>query len=489
MKSFLHYKLSPFWWVGVVAVCLVAGTCSFFINGNAVTYIDDAAIASDLMPADSADEAMQLLHSNEYKSWKNTADTSFSSLFNGNQAVDVLEKHPARVIIWAGSPFAKSYNTPIGHMYAIDDMRKTLRTGVADIHDSQPASCWACKSIDVLPMVGAVGKDGFFQKKWYDWGARMVNPIGCADCHDQESMDLRITRPFLTEALQRKGIKPENVSVQEMRSLVCAQCHGEYYFKGDNKVVIFPWDNGYSVENIEAYYDRAGFSDFTHKLSKAPILKAQHPDFELAQMGIHAQRDVSCGECHMPYIGEEADGYNSHHIQSPLAMIEQTCRACHRQSEEVLLQNVYERQKKAEELSNQLEKELARTHIEAKFAWDKGATHTQMEDVLHLIRQAQWRWDFCAASHGASFHAPQEVERILGDGLYKTMQARLQIVKVLHKLGYDRDVPMPDVSTKEKAQKYIGLDIKSELAAKDHFLKTVIPEWEKEAEANKRLIK
>lgn len=99
MKSFLHNKLSPFWWAGVVAVCLVAGMCSFFINGNAVTYIDDAAIAADLMPADSADEAMQLLHSNEYKSWKNTADTSFSSLFNGNQAVDVLEKHPARVIM------------------------------------------------------------------------------------------------------------------------------------------------------------------------------------------------------------------------------------------------------------------------------------------------------------------------------------------------------------------------------------------------------
>lgn len=491
MKNILHSKFYPIGLAGIVAVCLIAGMSSFWLNEQTVTFIDDASVAGNELSDNFGEDEMQLINSNEYKSWQNTTDTSFYSLFNGNQAVDVLQKHPARVIIWAGSAFSKSYYTPIGHMYAINDMRKSLRTDVPSGHmnESQPASCWACKSVDVPRMLQTVGQDRFFSKKWYEWGAEIVNPIGCADCHEQESMDLRITRPFLMEALERKGIKQENVSVQEMRSLVCAQCHSEYYFKGKDKEVVFPWDSGYSVENIESYYDQIDFTDFTHKLSRTPLLKAQHPDFELAQMGIHAQRGVSCGECHMPYIGEEARGYNSHHIQSPLAMIEKTCRSCHRQSEEVLLGNVYDRQKKAEEMSNQLEEELARTHIEAKFAWDKGATQAQMKDILHLIRQAQWRWDFCMASHGASFHAPQEVERILGDGLYKTMQARLSIVKVLHKLGYDREVPIPDVSTKEKAQQYIGLDIQSEIAAKDLFLKTVIPEWKKEAEANRRLIK
>ena len=59
---------------------------------------------------------------------------------------------------------------------------------------------------------------------------------------------------------------------------------------------------------------------------------------------------------------------------------------------------------------------------------------------------------------------------------------------VLDKHGYDREVPIPDLSTKEKAQKYVGLDIRSEMAAKDEFLKTVIPEWIEEAKANKRFI-
>lgn len=301
-------------------------------------------------------------------------------------------------------------------------------------------------------------------------------------------MDLRVPRQFLIDALKREGDPIEDASDRRMRSLVCAQCHAEYYLKGENKEVVLPWDSGYTVEAIENYYDKIGFSDYVNKLSRTPMLKAQHPDFELAQMGIHARRGVSCGECHMPYVEEELRSYNNHHIQSPLAMIEKTCQTCHHESAEVLRQDVYTRQNKAMELRNKLEKELAKAHIEAQFAWDRGAADNQMEPVLKLLRQAQWRWDFAIASHGAAFHAPQEVQRILGDGLYKTMQARLVIKDVLNKHGYNQEVPMPDISTKEKAQKYIGLDMKSELAAKDEFLKTVIPEWTKEAKANKRFI-
>lgn len=47
---------------------------------------------------------------------------------------------------------------------------------------------------------------------------------------------------------------------------------------------------------------------------------------------------------------------------------------------------------------------------------------------------------------------------------------------------------MPDLSTKEKAQRYIGLDMEAEKREKDNFLKTVVPEWLKEAKANKCFI-
>lgn len=439
----------------------------------------------------SQSDELNLQNSNEYKSWKSTLDTTFRSLYNGNQAEDLLALRPNMVILWAGTAFSKSYFSPRGHMYAIDDVHRSLRTGAPRKTNkgSQPASCWACKSIDVPRLVESVGWSGFYGKKWYDWGAEVVNPIGCADCHDPESMDLQIPRQFLTDALKRINSPVENASDQNMRSLVCAQCHSEYYLRGESQEIVLPWDSGYTVEAIENYYDKIGFTDYVHKLSRVPMLKAQHPDYELAQMGIHARRGISCGECHMPYVEEEEmNGYNNHHIQSPLAMIEKTCQACHRESADVLRQDVYSQQNKVMETRDHLEKELTKAHIEAKFAWDQGATEKQMEPVLKLLRQAQWRWDFGVASHGAAFHASQEVQRILGDGLYKTMQARMAIKEVLNKYGYNKDVPMPDISTKEKAQKYIGLDIPAETVSKEEFLKTVVTEWIEEAKANKRFI-
>lgn len=223
-------------------------------------------------------------------------------------------------------------------------------------------------------------------------------------------------------------------------------------------------------------------------MSKTPILKAQHPDYEISQMGIHAQRGVSCADCHMPYKSEGGVKFSDHHIQSPLAMIDRTCQVCHRESEETLRNNVYERQRKANEARNRLETELVKAHIEAKYAWDHGATEEQMKDVLKLIRQAQWRWDFGVASHGGAFHAPQEIQRILSHGLDKALQARLTVAKVLAKHGITEDVPMPDISTKEKAQKYIGLDIKQEREAKEKFLKTVVPQWLQKAKEEGKLI-
>lgn len=476
--------------LGIVILGILAVSVGYgLVREDNITFIDDVNTGNQEINENSSANKLELRYSKEYRSWKNTADTSFASLFNGNQAVDLLAERPNLVILWAGYAFSKSYCTPRGHMYAIDDMYTSLRTGAPEGENDgpQPAACWACKSSDASRLIDKIGREAFYKRKWAAWGSEIINPVACADCHDPESMELHIPRLFLTEAYTRKGMSIDNVSEQEMRSLVCAQCHSEYYFSKEDKRVVLPWDNGYSVEDIEAYYDRIGFSDYVHKLSRTPLLKAQHPDYELAQMGIHARRGVSCGECHMPYVGENQEGYNDHHVQSPLAMIDRTCQTCHRETEETLRQDVYDRQTKVTEIREQLETELAKAHIEAKFAWDRGATEKQMEQVLKLIRQAQWRWDFCVASHGASFHAPQEVLRVLGTGIDKVMQAQMDIMKILFKLGYSGDVPMPDISTKEKAQMYIGLDIQTENEAKEAFLKTVIPQWREEAKANKLL--
>ena len=427
----------------------------------------------------------------EYETWKQTADTTFKSEFNSSQAVDVLAQRPNMVILWAGYAFSWDYATPRGHQHAVDDLRKTLRTGapgVTEGKEPQPGTCWTCKGPDVPRVMKEQGVANFYKAPWSKWGDQIMNSVGCSDCHDSKTMDLKPARPALYEAWQRVGKDVNKATHQEMRSLVCAQCHTEYYFKGEGKYLTFPQDSGMTVEAMEKYYDAMNYKDYTHALSRAPILKAQHPGYEVHQMGIHGQRGVSCADCHMPYMSKGGVKYTDHHIMSPLANIERTCQTCHRQSAETLRQNVYERQRKCNEIRNRVENELATAHIEAKFAWDKGATEAEMKPVLDLLRKSQWRWDFAVASHGAAFHAPQEITRILSHSLDYANQARLKVAKVLAVHGFTGDVPMPDISTKGKAQAYIGLDMKQKEGDKEKFLNTVVPEWIKKAKAAGRAI-
>ncbi|MDD2312052.1 MAG: ammonia-forming cytochrome c nitrite reductase [Petrimonas sp.] len=426
----------------------------------------------------------------EYESWIKTADTTFQSEFNGSSVVDVLAQRPEMVILWAGYAFSKDYGTPRGHMHAVEDIHHTLRTGAPMSSDEgpQPATCWTCKSPDVPRLMDSLGIAEYYKGTWASLGQEVVNPIGCADCHEAETMNLKISRPGLIEGFRNSGQDIHKVSQQEMRSLACAQCHVEYYFSPEGKYLIFPWHNGLTVEGGEQYYDSIRFADYTHKLSRAPIIKAQHPDYEIYKTGIHAQRGVSCADCHMPYVSEGGVKYTSHHVRSPLASINNTCQVCHRESEETLRTAVFERQRSANEIRNRVEKELATAHIEAKFAWEKGATEAQMEEVLQLLRQSQWRWDYAVASHGGSFHSPVEFQRILSMSLDRAHKARFVLSKVLAQLGYIGDVPMPDISTKEKAQAYIGLDMPQEREAKKQFMETVVPKWLETAKANNRLV-
>ena len=416
----------------------------------------------------------------EYETYMQMRDTTFSSKYAGSTTRDYLSQTPELVIMWAGYPFSKEYNSPRGHSFAVKDIRNNLRTG--GIKESpMPATCWSCKSPDVPRMMQKMGVAEFYKTKWKDLGAEMVNPIGCQDCHDPKTMDLRITRPALIEALQRQGKDIKSFTHNEMRSLVCAQCHVEYYFKGEGKYLTFPWDNGFSAEAMEKYYDKAEFADWKHKLSRAPMLKAQHPYYELYMTGVHADRGVSCADCHMPYKSEGGVKFTDHHIQSPLNNVENSCQVCHREKTKKLIENVYERQDKIDELRRLAEKALSVVHLEAKTAWDNGATETEMKPVLKLIRHAQWRWDWVVAANGMGFHAPLEAMRVLGTSIQKAEEARREIALILVKHGVKYPVALPDYSSKEKAQKLIGLNMEELKKDKEDLLKTTAVEWDKKA--------
>lgn len=404
----------------------------------------------------------------------------------GNSSRDLtddLAMNPALVSLWAGYGFSKDYNKPRGHAFAVLDIINTLRTGgpTDDKSGPMPATCWSCKSPDVPRVMKRDGVKEFYAGKWARLGHEIANPIGCADCHDSQTGALQISRPALVEARSRMKKPIELASHQEMRSLVCAQCHVEYYFnKGDN-YLNFPWDNGTNVEDMEKYYEEREFSDWTHALSKAPMLKAQHPDFELFEKGIHGKRGVACADCHMPYKSEGGSKVTDHHVQSPLANISGSCQQCHRQSEATLVQNVSDMKDQVHSVRKVVEEELVRAHWEAKKAWDLGAKPEQMNGVLKNIRIAQWRWDYAVASQGAYFHATSEVLRILSLSIKAAGDARSELRVVLGGLGWSKPVDLPDLSSKEKAQAAIGLDMSLLMEEKKVFKEKIVPKWREEA--------
>ena len=434
------------------------------------------------------DSVWGLNYPRQYQSYMKTIDTTYQSGFLSSGHRDALELNPEYVILWAGYAFSKEYNQPKGHAHAINDLHNILRVGapMEKGEGPMPSTCWTCKSPDVPRLMQEKGVTEFYSAKWSDFGSEIINPIGCADCHDPKTMNLTITRPALIEAFHNMGQDISQVSHQDMRSLVCAQCHVEYYFAKDlpgkegANYLTFPWKNGFSVEDMERYYDEIDFYDWEHPISKTKMVKAQHPDYEVYKMGVHSKRGVSCADCHMPYKSEGGQKFTDHHIGSPLSNIENSCFVCHRERTDDLIADVYERQGKVKEGTSILSKEIAKAHIEAGKAWELGATEAQMANILKGIRHAQWRWDYSVATHGGSFHAPLELSRITTSAIQIIADTRRELQAVLTQLGHTGPVQLPNMESKAALQAYIGLDMEQERANKKVFMEQVVPQWLKE---------
>lgn len=390
----------------------------------------------------------------EYETYKKMTDSSKQTKYGGATQRDYLAATPANVILFAGYAFAKEYRQARGHIHAVEDVTATKR-----VNEKTPATCWTCKSPDVPRLINSLGTEKFYGGKFADLKKEITHPIGCLDCHEPNTMRLHITRPALREAFQRQGKDIDQASHQEMRTLVCAQCHVEYYFNGKGNYLTFPWDKGStkgaSPEQIEQYYDNADFSDWTHAISKTRMIKLQHPDYEVYGAGIHAYRDIACADCHMPYRTEGGVKFTDHHLQSPLLNIANSCAVCHRWSEAEIRTRVEGIQDKVHESRGRAESMLAQAHFDIAAAMQAGAGDDELAGVRKLVRGAQLRWDYVAANNGMGFHAPEECVRILAASIDLAGQSRVECTRILAKHGVSKPVAYPDFSTKEKAQAVI----------------------------------
>jgi nitrite reductase (cytochrome c-552) len=363
----------------------------------------------------------------QYDAYLRTADDTVSTPYGGSVPYSKLEKYPAMVRLWAGYAFSKDHNEERGHFYTTIDQKNTLRVQVVE----QPGACINCHAAEAPQLIAELGWETFNRTPFNDLKDRLHVGSSCADCHDPVTLDLRITRPALVNALEAQGIDWTQASRQEMRSYVCAQCHVEYYFLGDDKVLTFPWSQGKNIDNIEAHYDQYEFKDWTHAETNAPMIKIQHPEFELWSTGLHAQSGVSCADCHMPYVREGAVKISDHWLRSPLTNINQACQTCHKQDEALLRERILTIQDRTAELLRRSEEAFLDAMDAIVAAQEAGATDAQLEQARYLHRRASLRWDFISSENSTGFHSPQEAARVLAFAIDYARQAQLAAEKAI----------------------------------------------------------
>ncbi len=400
----------------------------------------------------------------EYDGYQRTAartGTRFGG-HGGNEAMpeEKIGRDPWLKRMFLGYAFSIDYRDRRGHAYMLADQEATQR-----LTRPQSGSCLHCHA-SIMPLYRKLGGGDPFKgldetsKHSYQEVNQMLHqggdahPVSCVDCHDPRTMALRVTRPGFIRGIHalaasdapvpalssigdwRKGKRDRpydpnaDGSRNEMRSFVCGQCHVEYYCSGKMPLT-FPWGKGLRVEDIEAYWDAAkfpdgsAFYDYEHKETGAHVLKAQHPEFELWNQGIHARSGVSCADCHMPYMREGATKISDHWVRSPLLNVNRACQTCHRFPEAEMLARVDAIQQRNHDLLERGGQALVGLLDAVAAARARGATAEQLAPALALQRKAQWRLDFIAAENSMGFHAPQEAARVLGEAIDHARQGQI----------------------------------------------------------------
>ncbi|MBM4129994.1 ammonia-forming cytochrome c nitrite reductase subunit c552 [bacterium] len=427
----------------------------------------------------------------QYDSYKRTVDME-RTRYGGSEAdpgamgaenvlktVSNIERDPRLKAMWNGYAFALDFREDRGHAYMLHDQRETERV----LQRPQVGACLHCHASTTVayreaglaagapgtldePLLSENGKAQLMKGfpllsalPYAEATQKVKHPVTCLDCHDPQSNQLRITRPGLINGLAalaasddpvphlasiekwRQGNRAEPydantlASRQELRSMVCAQCHVEYYC-APKETLFFPWHKGLKMEHLEAVYDEhqfpdgSKFLDFKHKVSGAPAYKAQHPEFELWSQGVHARAGVSCADCHMPYLREGAMKVSDHHVRSPLLNEAKACQVCHRASSEELVQRVHIIQDRTAAIMSRALDAVVALINDTEAAMAAGATDDQLAEARRFQTKAQWRVDYINAENSMGFHAPQEAARILGEAIDYAQQGRLSLAKL-----------------------------------------------------------
>ncbi|TWU59968.1 Cytochrome c-552 precursor [Rubripirellula tenax] len=434
----------------------------------------------------------------QFEDYQKTVNDEYTD-YGGNHALppSKLEEHPWLKRLFAGYAFSIDYREARGHAYMLSDQEVTKR--VTDVQQS--GACLHCHA-SIIPTYRRIGMEqlgqepteaalgesfnqeavmaGFkavSQRTYEEVHAELektpdgivnanegdphlgdAHPVSCIDCHDPETMSIRVTRPGFILGIAKlaksddpvphlpsiqkwrddgsKGEYDPNVHAtrQELRSFVCGQCHVEYYCA--NKMTLtFPWSNGLRMEDLEKEWNETEFPkdakgegggeffDYVHKETGTKVYKAQHPEFELWSQGIHARSGVSCSDCHMPFEKVGATKVSSHWVRSPMQNINKACQTCHHIPEQEIKDRVDLIQNRTRSLIDRAAAGVTEMFDAIIAAQAAGASEEQLKPIRDLQRKAMWRLDYIASENSKGFHASQEAARILAESVDYARQA------------------------------------------------------------------
>jgi formate-dependent nitrite reductase cytochrome c552 subunit len=345
----------------------------------------------------------------------------------------------------------------------------------SDIKDLKPwafgagnRTCLNCKTSDYIVGWETISKGG--NKTGYAKFTRAGNreaaediangtvrfSLNCVHCHDPHLTKMRVIRDALIEALKTRGPFPydkeknerarkylkviafpeakdnyreiviwdANVKDPKLNWLTCAQCHVEYECNpvtdvrtdrkigfDDPRTNVFGWRNAMDV--YDYYMNELGIYTFRHGISKARLIKAQHPETEVWWESKHERAGVDCIDCHMP----EVNGIKFHSPRSPQELsIEKACLNCHSEwtvdEANYIIEGIQQYIRgKMRDAEFHLSKLVEMIAMAERFGVDKG----KIEEARELHSRAHLYWEWWTAENSDGFHDPDEAFLTLGE--------------------------------------------------------------------------
>lgn len=366
------------------------------------------------------------------------------SKYKGSENFSRLDSWPFQYVLYDGWGMGIDYTESRGHTLALIDQ--------LEIDDSRKAAggvCLTCKSPYVPELVETMGEDYFSLDyyKVYNEIPEEGNTIGvaCIDCHNSEDMSLNLSRWTVREGLEKLGKDPDNLTRQEERSAVCAQCHVTYSIpknsEGKSIDLIFPWDDSQweniTIENIEKTIEENQLYEWTHKITGMRMGHIRHPEFELfSNNSTHWAAGLSCADCHMPYERVGNTKITTHHWTSPLKQDLKACMQCHNYTKDELKERIFYIQDRVNHLLTKAGFAAAQAAKAIEFANEtEGIDEELLNKAKEYYRKAYYRVTFVTAENSMGFHNPEEAMRVLSDGLDYARKSEMTTREALLKAG------------------------------------------------------